>query len=205
MRLPWPCAGAAQLRRARRRQGQCARRRCRRASPGSGCTQTEGTLFERRPRTTPDTSCATLQQPPEAVRACPAHGEHVLSHGRGIHDPSFGLLAVRTHDRVQKKPAKAEPMKDEIRLSWKRNPVKTFPMEDGIGVFGLCAFLYPKPLAKASGRCAQTIRRHHDRLCCAGRLAGHLRRHIFRAPALPHHPKLSPLDGNTGCMTNGLQ
>ena len=26
-------------------------------------------------------------------------------------------------------------MKDEIRLWWKRNPVKTFPMKDGIGVF----------------------------------------------------------------------
>ena len=32
----------------------------------------------------------------------PARGGPVFSHGRGCHDPSFGLLAVRTHDRVQK-------------------------------------------------------------------------------------------------------
>ena len=66
-----PCAGAARLRRARRRQGRFARRRRRRTSRGNGCTHTEGTLFEIRPCTLLGTPGAALRRSPEAVRACP--------------------------------------------------------------------------------------------------------------------------------------
>ena len=142
--------------------------RRRRATPGGGCTQTEGTLFKRRSCTPLNTPRSTLRRPPEAAGPCP-HGEAVYSHGRGIHDPSFGLLAVRTHDPGSEKPVKAEPMKDEI------------------GNFELCEFLYAKPLAKESG--TSGLWRYGQRafdLKAAG-LAAVPDRLLFRQPG--YHPQ----------------
>ena len=81
--------------------------------------------------------------------------------------PVFRLVGRENSRPGSVKPAKAEPMKDEIRF-WKRNPVKTFPMKDGIGVFWLWGILYTKPLAKASGGCAQTIQWHQHRVYGCG-------------------------------------
>lgn len=73
----------------------------RRATPGSGQTYTARGRFSSLAHARGWTRCSTLRRPPEVAGPCP-HGEAVFSHGRGLHDPSFGLLAVRTHDRVQK-------------------------------------------------------------------------------------------------------
>ena len=54
--------------------------------------------------------------------AC-AHGEAAFSHRCGIHDPPFGLMAVKALPPGSEKPPKAEPMKDEIRF-WEKKPRK---------------------------------------------------------------------------------
>ena len=62
--------------------------------------------------------------------------------------PVFRLVGREDSRPGSAKPAKAEPMKDEIRLWWKRNPVKTFPMKDGIEVFSAVLVYYIKTVRK---------------------------------------------------------
>ena len=84
--------------------------------------ETERTLYNRRPRTTPDMSCATLRQPPEATGGLARIRRARLAAWPWNPRPVFRVVGREDSRPGSEKPAKAEPMKDEIRLSGKETP-----------------------------------------------------------------------------------